>query len=244
MGILASIKAVARSVVPQKMLDARRARAVIAFERQYQGKTNAQIFSHIYESGEWGSREGDPFYSGTGSHEHELVKPYVLAITAFLESLPKPMRAVDLGCGDFNVGRQVRPLCSEYVGCDVVPALIERNIAKFGGDFRCLDIVEDAIPDGDIVFIRQVLQHLDNAGVARVVPKLSAFRYVVLTEHVPVVEFVPNRDKPAGSGIRLSLPSGIVVTRTPFDFKVTSERVICEVAEGGGVIRTTVYEPG
>jgi hypothetical protein len=41
------------------------------------------------------------------------------------------------------------------------------------------------LPDGDIVFLRQVLQHLNNSQISRVVQKLYRYKFLVLTEHVP-----------------------------------------------------------
>jgi hypothetical protein len=80
---------------------------------------------------------------------------------------------VDLGCGDFNVGSQLRPYCSEYVACDIVQSLIERNKLKFadrGVEFRALDMASDPLPAGDVVFIRQVLQHMSNAQILALLP--------------------------------------------------------------------------
>jgi len=159
---------------------------------------------------------------------------------------------VDLGCGDFNVGGQLRPYCGSYVACDVVPALIRRNNDKFAGtkvDFRCIDIVEDDLPQGDIVFLRQVLQHLGNTQILRVVRKLYQYKFLVLTEHIPTSPaFLPNRDKATGGGIRLKQGSGVVLTEFPFLLRVKSESVICTTNESfaqyPGLIRTTLYELG
>jgi Methyltransferase domain len=126
-----------------------------------------------------------------------VVTPYVNAARMFLDSLPCPPSGVDLGCGDFSVGEQLRPHCGRYVACDVVPALIQRNNEKFAAahvEFRCLDIIEGDLPDGDIVFLRQVLQHLNNAQISKVTQKLYHYKFLVLTEHVPVDPgFPPNR---------------------------------------------------
>jgi hypothetical protein len=103
-------------------------------------------------------------------------------------------------------------------------------------DFRCVDIVKDELPKGEVVIIRQVLQHLSNADIALVLPKLAAFKYLIITEHIPVGNFVPNLDKPSGLGIRmhngLKKDSGVVITEPPFNFKAanvqTLQTTICE----------------
>ena len=80
---------------------------------------------------------------------------------------------------------QIRANCSNYVACDVVPDLIARNKQVFkelNVDFRVLDMSGEALPDGDIVFIRQVLQHLSNEHIGNVVNKIYQFKYLILTE--------------------------------------------------------------
>lgn len=208
-----------------------------------------EIFSTIYREQRWGTNSGD-FSSGEGSHSPSVVIPYVSAVTEFLQSLPFAPSVVDLGCGDFHVGVQLRPYCGRYVACDIVPALIERNRKKFATaqvDFRCLNIVDDDLPEGSVVFLRQVLQHLNNAQILRVVEKLHCYKFLVLTEHVPVNPgFRPNLDKPTGGGTRLPQGSGVVLTEPPFVLKVKSESVICATNESigrhPGTVRTTLYE--
>ena len=220
------------------------------WDAKYQGRTVKEIFSAIYREGKWGTTSDGDLCSGPGSHNPAVVRPYVNAVGRFLESLPCPPSVVDLGCGDFNVGKQLRPYCGQYVACDVVPALIHSNKDNFAGmqvDFRCLDIIEDVLPDGDIVFLRQVLQHLNNDQILGVVQKLYRYKFLVLTEHAPVdANFPANRDKATGGGTRLPQGSGVVLTEPPFLLRVKSESVICtanqSVAQYQGVIRTTLYE--
>lgn len=219
-----------------------------ALNADYDGLTPRDAFSSIYHGRRWGSGgQQQDFYSGSGSHEPSLVDQYVEAVTDFLRELPGRPDAVDLGCGDFNVGQRIRPFCGRYTGADVVPTLIEHNQARYGHlgvTFRCLDIAEDPLPPGEVVLIRQVLQHLSNAHIAKVVPKLAQYRYAVVTEHVPLGRFTPNRDMRTGAGIRLlaSPKSGVVLTERPFRLRVRSQRVLSESRQYGGVIRTILYE--
>ena len=220
------------------------------WEAKYEGRPVEEIFSAIYRERKWGTNSDSDFSSGSGSHIPSVVSPYVSAVQGFLESLPCPPSVVDLGCGDFNVGKQLHPYCGRYVACDVVPALIRRNKDKFGDmqvDFRRIDIIEDDLPEGDIVFLRQVLQHLSNAQILRVVHKLYRYKFLVLTEHVPTnPDFPPNCDKATGSGIRLSQGSGVVLTEPPFLLSARSESVICttnqSLAQYPGLIKTTLYD--
>jgi len=209
------------------------------------------VFTAIYKQGKWGADpQGGDFYSGSGSHDSELVLPYVEAVSAFLNSLPSPPSLVDLGCGDFNVGRKLRPCCGKYTACDVVPGLISRNRARFRDadvDFRCLDITKDDLPEGDVAVLRQVLQHLSNSQILKVLPKLYYYKTLVFTEHLSThPDFCPNVDKPAGAMVRVYSRSGVELTRPPFNLKVKSGNVICSntraVDQYPGVIRTLLYQ--
>lgn len=243
------LKRAAKAVLPQAVLaplQRYRAAQVLA---SYDGLSTKEAFTRIYETNAWGAADesGDPFNSGTGSREEATVRAYVEAVGDFLRGLDHKPDVVDLGCGDFWVGSQLRPLCGNYVACDVVEPLIERNRMKFkdaGVDFRVVDIVDDALPDGELVFIRQVLQHLSNRSIEAVLRKLGGrYRYLMLTEHLPFGDgFVPNMDKPDGPGVRVSSGSGVVVTRPPFDLAVRSERSICAVPQRDAVIQTVLYE--
>jgi len=107
---------------------------------------------------------------------------------------------------------------------------------------QVVDIASDPLPPGDVVLIRQVLQHLSNADIAAALAKISAYEYAVITEHVPAAgPFKPNIDKPSGAEIRLSLQSGIVLTEPPFSLRPVSQDVLCEVPAFAGVIRTVAY---
>ena len=93
-----------------------------------------------------------------------------------------------------------------------VEDLIERNKEKFKDEeveFRCLNIAVDELPSGDCVLIRQVLQHLSNAEVDSILNKLSDYKYIIITEHVPIGDFDPNVDIISGQGTRLKKKSGL-----------------------------------
>jgi len=212
-----------------------------------QGLSREKIFTKVYADRLWGrSKEEGAFFSGPGSHEPEIIGPYLSAVSEFLRAQPRRLNAVDLGCGDFNVGRELRPHCSRYVACDIVRPLMEGNRKKFEHldvEFTVLDMVGDELPEGDVAFVRQVFQHLSNSAIRAVVDKIAAkYKFLVLTEHLPrSASFIPNLDIRTGQHIRMSIGSGVVLTREPFRLRPESERLLCEVVAGGGVIRTTLY---
>ena len=242
---MSGIKSAVKAVVPESLLVARRKFLLRLTKRRFRDASNAEIFSTVYEHQHWGLDGGQGFDSGDGSRDPAVVGPYVEALHTFLTSLPAKPDVVDLGCGDFNVGRQVRPDADGYVACDVVPALIERNRTLPDAadvDFRVLDIARDPLPDGDVVTIRQVLQHLSNADVLQVVAKLAQYRYAIITDHQPAATFTPNVDIPSGPHIRVGIGSALDLAQPPFELSFAETRELCVVPSSeGGVIRTTLY---
>jgi SAM-dependent methyltransferase len=245
--IIAGVKSVGRRVLPapvHRWINRVRMRRGV---RPFEGLTNQAIFSRVYSnSGYWGNLGGRPLTSGEGTADAEVTDPYVAAVTELLATFDEPPRVVDLGCGDFTVGVRLRPLCGPYTACDVVPDVIGRNREQYAGagvEFRTVDIAADPVPQGDVVFLRQVLQHLSNADIAAVLPKLSAFAHVIVTEDVPTRDHQPNIDMPTGPWTRLSLLSGVDIAAAPFDFRFAARSVICEVPQpnSNSVIRTTHY---
>ncbi|RAJ13455.1 class I SAM-dependent methyltransferase [Olleya aquimaris] len=205
-----------------------------------------QAMQQVYAKQLWGS-SGAEFFSGEGSHHPELVIPYIEVLKTFLTSFKQPLVVADLGCGDFNIGKQLVQHTKQYIGVDIVPELIAHNIKTFKADnlqFQCLDIAQDQLPKADCVIVRQVLQHLSNAEVQSVLNKLSNYKYIVLTEHVPQGDFVPNKDIISGQGIRLKKQSGLDIIQPPFNFKVktTTELLTIELNQNKGIIKTTLYQ--
>jgi len=200
------------------------------------------VFSSIYRDKVWGG--GGEFNSGFGSHDPAVTEPYVAAISEFLGNLASKPVIVDLGCGDFAIGSQLVGLSQRYVGCDIVQELIEYNKKTFVSDnltFQTVNIASDSLPTGDVAFIRQVLQHLSNAHISAILPKLKQFQYLVVTEDLPTVAFLPNRDKPTGAGTRGDWKSGVVLDNPPFSLKCSSKRVLCSVIHGHRHIETTLF---
>jgi Methyltransferase domain len=237
-----------RRVLPAPLVTAIKDYRARAYLAQYPSLSTQEAFTKIYEEGAWGKSTdaNGRFFSGTGSHDAAVVTTYLAAVGRFLQSFPEKPDVVDLGCGDFNVGSQIRAHCGSYVACDIVESLIDFNRSKFNDlhvDFRVLDLAKDALPKAEVVFVRQVLQHLSNDKIVTALQKIAqSYRYLVLTEHVPVdAGFTHNVDKPSGPDTRLALRSGVVVTSPPFNLAALEHSPLCSVPEGKGAIVTTLY---
>lgn len=225
---------------------------MLGVDREYANMSTAEVFDKIYKDGDWGKDEQGRPTSGSGSHEETIVAPYVSAITEFLGTLDNPV-VVDLGCGDFNVGHQLVPSTKHYIACDISSTILERNKEKYQYDnleFRQVDLAEDDLPSGDVAFVRQVLQHLSNEKIGSFVDKMNMakpYRYLIVTEHLPAARnFVPNRDKPAGAGIRLAWGSGVDLAEPPFHLQFKQKTILLNVPDhptkAMGEVVTTVYE--
>ncbi|ARV14294.1 class I SAM-dependent methyltransferase [Polaribacter sp. SA4-12] len=204
-----------------------------------------KAMEQIYEMNLWGSNNAE-FYSGDGSHQPEIVEPYIDVVTSFLTSFKNPISVCDLGCGDFNIGKELVESTKKYIAVDIVSNLIEHNKETFKADnleFHCLDIAVDNLPSVDCVLLRQVLQHLSNTEVQNVVEKIINFKYIILTEHLPEGTFTPNKDIISGQGIRLKKQSGIDLLAAPFNLKVIQEKQLLSypLNKNKGVIVTTLY---
>jgi len=216
-------------------------------ERRFENMSPAEVFGEIYRRKMWGSADNSDYCSGQGSHYRSIVDPYIKSVREFLSEFPIAPNAVDLGCGDFNVGSQLRDCCGRFIATDVVNDLIERNarvFARLDVSFRCVDIISDDLPGGDVAFLRQVAQHLSNAQIAKIIPKLSQYRWIVVSEHLPSAEdFIANCDKLVGSGVRVSNGSGVVLTEPPFNLRALEVKPLCSVLVNhmSGIVRTIAY---
>jgi len=235
-----------------KVAEQRRRKTQRALNRQ---KTTEQVFTEIYAGNKWGGSSGE-FHSGSGTSDEEIVSSYIAAISNLADQEGfKGLTFVEIGCGDFVVGRQLLPFCDKYIGADIVQDLVARNNREFSSPstkFVHLNAVEDELPDGDVCFIRQVFQHLSNQQIAQILEKTRKYKWVFITEHYPSdnKKIRPNIDKVHGADIRLYSNSGVYLTEPPFSLPSSALTDVVEVRGAGvgegydeGVIRTYLYKP-
>ena len=215
-------------------------------KKQKQPWPTKDAMTQVYKMKLWGGNAYD-FYSGYGSHDSNITTPYIEVVRDFLTSFKEPLVVCDLGCGDFNIGENLINYTKKYIAIDIVESLITRNKKMFVADnleFFCLDIAKDELPRADCVILRQVLQHVSNAEIINVVDKLYKFKYIILTEHLPIGAFTPNKDIISGQGIRLKQNSGVDILKPPFSLKVIDKTVLNEHILGNNKERivTTLFK--
>jgi SAM-dependent methyltransferase len=194
-----------------------------------ESEARRRTFQDVYERNLWGSDGNSEFFSGMGSRG-EAALVYVRQMADLFQrhsrELGRPLTVVDLGCGDFQVGRALLEAVPdmEYVGCDIVPELVAHNNALYATDkvrFCQLDLVSDPLPEGDVCLVRQVFQHLPNSDIQAFFRRAD-YQWIYLTEGHPAFRTgTVNPDKPAGHEIRFDWRTGrgrgVELDRPPFN---------------------------
>jgi SAM-dependent methyltransferase len=218
-----------------------RAKLVVSrIRREFSAKSLSEAFASIYERELWGG-PNEPA-SGSGSVE-EHARRYAAIVAGVIEN-EGVMRVVDLGCGDFSVGRLVAQLGIDYTGVDIVRALVDRNNASYGSGrvrFVHKNLAADYLPTADLALLRQVLQHLANAEIMEVLSRCHHYPLVLVTEHIPTgSQWRPNVDKPHGPDIRLYDRSGVLLEAPPFSIPVR-EVAVEKAGRLGGLLRSVLF---
>ena len=172
-----------------------------------------EVFSDVYEADLWNGG------SGPGSAPENTVeyRDFLSGYLDVLRALTTDGRVVDLGCGDWRIGELVDWTGLEYVGVDVVPSVIEANQRRDTPDnvsFVCLDALTEELPGGDVLIVKDVLQHWPNADVLRLLDAAEErFTFTVVTNDVS------SKSHPAkvNSDIALGDWRPIDIERAPFD---------------------------
>ena len=136
-------------------------------------------FEQIYAGNEWGHG------SGEGSlPEHN--QGYVKFLEDFLVS-HAVKTVVEMGCGDWQFSKDIRWGVARYQGFDVVPAVVSANQQRYARDgviFTLYGGDPAALPAADLLIVKDVLQHLNDATVQRTLEHFPRFRQVLATNCV------------------------------------------------------------
>jgi hypothetical protein len=197
---------------------------------EWLNRSNAVIFDKIYKDKLWGIGS-DPnvlFYSGIGSYDPS-VNEYVALVKNIIRTYDI-QSVVEVGCGDFAVASQYVGACRTYLGLDVVRRLVKYNSRKYGSPyvkFLWADVCKRKLERADLCIIRQVLQHLSNRDISKLLANINS-QYILITEHVPSPERIKvyNLDKRTGGNIRVPGGSGVFIDKPPFnlDAKIVMEK--------------------
>ncbi len=193
---------------------------------QLKSKNAENIFTEIYRNNAWG---GDDSVSGTGSD--------LLQTEAIIRELPGLLgeynisTMLDIPCGDFHWMKKTVPSGMDYLGADIVEELIQENTRVYAGEhirFQQLNLIEDCLPEVDLVFCRDCLVHLSFSDISLALDNIcrSKSRYLLTTIFT---ERKSNRDIATGQWrtLNLQLP--------PFGLPKPKKTIIEACTEADGI---------
>lgn len=143
--------------------------------------TAKKRFEKIYQTNYWASGQS---YSGEGSTLDATTKVREALAGFIAEHGIRSM--LDIPCGDFHWMKHVA-LPERYTGADLVESLIARNRAAHASPeriFEVLDFRNDPLPQCDLVFSRDCLNHLSLGDIDAVIANLkkSGARFFGVTQ--------------------------------------------------------------
>jgi hypothetical protein len=152
-----------------------------AERKRLRAKSVEAVFTDVYASGEWVTKES---VSGIGS-ELESTRHLVSELPRVLSSLGvKSM--LDIPCGDFLWMKEVDLSGVAYTGADIVHDLVARNQERYGSPtrtFQHLNLISDPLPAVDLVLCRDCLVHLEFARIFQALANVcaSGSTYLLMT---------------------------------------------------------------
>ncbi len=238
------LKTTVRAIAPEPLLNTWRRVAFEVEQLRNRGRSLDRVFFDVYAKGKWGRPSTwSPFFSGVGSLPNTTAQ-YEAWVASLLERDRDAQVLVDIGCGDFQVGSRILKRLSRpvrYIGCDIASNVVAYNNSRFASpkiEFRQLDVTKDEAPLGDVVTVREVLQHLSNDAITKALKNLGKrFTTAIITECVPATMGQPNLDMDSGRWTRDHRESGVYVDLPPFNLPVLEE---CRTELPGKIYRTTL----
>ena len=143
-----------------------------------------EAFQRIYDHQLWGGG------SGHGSRR-TTTEPYRQLLQRLLTG-KQVERVVDLGCGDWQFSRLIDWDGIQYLGVDVVPAVIEadrRTHSAANIAFQCADIRTWHPPDADLYILKDVLQHWPDRDIKALLSRMAG-RRMLITNSAPTADHI------------------------------------------------------
>ena len=147
----------------------------------HEGKSHLLVFKKIYETNFWGGRES---VSGTGSSLYQT-RALRKALLGIFENL-QIETILDIPCGDFHWMKEVISDPIQYIGADVVDALIKQNNATYSSDhlsFEHMDLLTTPLPKVDLIFCRDCFVHFSFQDIHAAISQIlqSGSKYILTT---------------------------------------------------------------
>lgn len=155
--------------------------------------TSEEVFSSIYSDNIWikGSGPGSTIEQG---------RPFITFVQQILDEFDI-QSIVDLGCGDWVLAHEINWKNRNYLGLDVVSKVIDRNKLLYSScniQFSKLDGITQELPQSDLLICKNVLQHLPNADILKILAQIKKYKYVVIVNDFNANNSFTNYDTSLG----------------------------------------------
>lgn len=193
-------------------------------QKQYQNlldkvvdKSSVQqnIFTHIYQNNKWGGKQS---ISGPGSDVDQtqiIIKELPILFKKYNIS-----SILDAPCGDFFWMNNIDLKNINYLGVDIVEALIKKNNNKYQQQnihFKLLDLLQDKIPKTDLILCRDCFIHFSFKDIFTALNNIckSQSQYLlttIYTEKITNTDIISGDFRPINlTKPPFSLPEPIVI---------------------------------
>lgn len=122
------------------------------------GQTIEQRFENIFKNNFWRGRNS---VSGRGS-DPDQTKYIIKEIPSLFKDM-NVSTVLDIPCGDFSWMRNIDLSGIKYIGADIVKEIIKNNKDRYEKSnilFRHMNLIEDTLPQADLILIRDCLVHM------------------------------------------------------------------------------------
>ncbi len=145
----------------------------------------AARFTQYYAINQWADSESR---SGAGSRQDSPSVRHALETLSEVTNRYSIRTMADIPCGDFNwmsTHLSAWPAV-DYIGFDIVGRLVKRNQEAFPGRrFAKLDIVAMVPPPSDLIFCKDLLNHLETSEIVQTVANMrrSGSKYLLASNN-------------------------------------------------------------
>jgi len=140
-----------------------------------------QRFENIFKNNSWG---GHNSVSGRGS-DLDQTEHIIREIPALFKDMGIST-VLDIPCGDFNWMRNIDLSGIKYIGADIVKEIVKNNknqYEKNNVSFRHMNLIEDTLPQVDLILIRDCLVHMSYDDIFKLLNNVcnSMSQYLLTT---------------------------------------------------------------
>jgi len=149
---------------------------------KFKNMSTREVFTVIYDTNNWRSPES---ISGIGS-ERKQTEILIKELGKLLNDL-NTTSLLDIPCGDLSWMQKIDLSKINYTGADIVEELIEKNKEKYKGksnfEFKVLNLINDRLPESDIIIVRDCFVHFSFADIFKALENIrsSGCKYLMTT---------------------------------------------------------------